>query len=229
MTDKEIPSNGPAKPSAYMVTVENDAEGTDRHYSPTAERNTAPILEILQPRLPSAGTVLEVASGTGQHITAYATQFAHLHWQPSDMDPAARASQEAWREASALENLAAPIELNLMQPNWDQDTPSAIAGIMGANLLHISPWAVTQSLITGAGRLLPADGLLFIYGCFSRNGDFVSDSNIAFDESLRGRNPTWGVRDTLDVDEVAVRAGFEPADVIEMPANNTVMAWRRGA
>ncbi len=214
-------------PSPYLVTVADDYRQEQRHFSPSAERNIRPILDVLTPHLPAAGTLLEVASGTGQHCVAYATEFPHLTLQPSDIDPAARASIKAWRRTAALDNILPPLIVDLTVEDWDRAVGSPVAGILASNILHISPWAVTQSLIAGAARLLPEDGLLFVYGCFSRDGDMVSQSNADFDKSLRSRNSSWGVRDTVAVDAIARDAGFTEAAVIPMPANNTVMAWRR--
>ena len=182
-------------PSPYLVTVADDYRKEQRHFSPSAERNIRPILDVLTPHLPAAGTLLEVASGTGQHCVAYATEFPHLTLQPSDIDPAARASIEAWRQTAALDNILPPLVVDLMADDWHQAVRPSIAGILASNILHISPWAVTLSLISGAARLLPEGGLLFVYGCFSRDGDMVSESNAEFrQEPARPRSGLGGAR-----------------------------------
>ncbi len=213
--------------SAGWAAATEGAVADGRQFSPSAARNIGPIIEVLQRILPSSGAMLEVASGTGQHITAYAERFPHLCWQPSDADEVARESITAWRAHSGRSNLNAPIALDLLDPDWDRTLETPVAGIIACNLLHISPFAVTENLIAGAARLLPAGGPLFVYGCFSRQGDFVAPSNTAFDHSLRRQDPRWGVRDTTDVDALARTAGFAPAEIVAMPANNTVMIWRR--
>ena len=213
--------------SPYWVAVAEESRDRRRHFSPSAARNTGPILDALAPVVPNGGTMLEVASGTGQHAVAFAGRFPRLVWQPSDADPSARESIAAWREAAGLENLRAPLALDLADPDWHCAIREQIRGIIASNLLHISPWRVTENLFAGAHRLLPRSGVLFVYGCFSRCRDFVSASNRRFDESLRLRNPAWGVRDTLEVDAVAREAGFTTAEILAMPTNNTVMIWRK--
>lgn len=214
-------------PSPYWPTVAPEAQSGDRHFSPSAARNTEPIVDVLSGILSGSGNGLEVASGTGQHAVSLARAFPALHWTPSDPDPAARASIEAHRLQAGLENLQPPRDVDLTQPDWAAMAPSPLAVLVAINVIHISPWAATLGLLDGAVAALRPGGLLFAYGCFSRNGDIVSDSNAAFDASLRARNPLWGVRDTADVTAAATAAGLSAAGLFEMPANNTALAFRR--
>jgi len=195
-----------------------------RRFAPATERNRAPILAVLRRILPASGTVLEIASGTGEHAVYFADALPGLQWQPSDPDAEARASIAAWREASGLGNIAAPLALDVTQPAWPIAEAAAVLAI---NMVHIAPWAATLGLLAGAARLLPGDAPLCLYGPYRRDGHAFAPSNQAFDDSLRRRDPAWGVRRLEDVLEVAERAGFALAEVIEMPANNLSVVFRR--
>ena len=199
--------------------------------APSAQRNQAPIVEALARALADAGhaatplRALEIASGTGQHAAAFAAAFPAIRWQPSDIDPLALASIAAWRADAGLSNLAEPIRLDLGEPDWTSAIDAPLDLMVAINLLHISPWQVTQSFLAGAKALLAPGGIAFVYGCFIRDGDWVSASNRAFDESLRSRDPSWGARDTADVTAEAARNGLAVHEVIAMPANNTAMVF----
>jgi len=196
-----------------------------RRFAPATERNRGPIVEVLRTGLPAAGLVLEIASGTGEHVVYFADALPHLTFQPSDLDPANRASIAAWIEHAAVSNVRAPIDLDAAASKWTMaPTPDAILCI---NMIHISPWAATLGLMRNAGAALPPGGLLYLYGAFKRNGAHTAPSNVAFDESLRARDPAWGVRDLEAVIEVAATAGLALADTIEMPANNLSVLLRR--
>jgi len=198
----------------------------DKQFSPSAARNTEPILAALRPRLPASGRALEVASGTGQHIAAFAAAFSGLDWTPSDPDPAARASIAAHVAEAGLANLHPPLDLDVTDPGWADAVEPPYDVMIAVNLLHISPWEATLGLLAGAGRLLAPDGCLFIYGPFSRSGDYLSQSNVQFDASLRARDPGWGLRDVDDV--AAARAeGLDLVEVIAMPANNLMLMLTR--
>ena len=197
--------------------------------APSAERNQAAIIEMLRGALGQAGVsrgrALELASGTGQHVVAFAEAFPNLHWQPSDRDDEALASIAAWHAHAGLDNITAPVRIDLGEENWHRAVDAPVDLMLAINLLHISPWAVTQAFLSGAAGLLGEGGIAVVYGCFRRDGDWVSDSNRAFDASLRGKDSRWGVRDTRDVDAEAARHGLAVRDVIAMPANNTVMVF----
>jgi len=195
----------------------------DKQFSPSAARNTEPILAAMRPRLPGAGRALEVASGTGQHIVAFADAFPALDWMPSDPDPVARASIAAHVSEMGLANLHPPLDLDVTDPAWPETVDAGLDVMVAINLLHISPWDATLCLMSGAGRLLAPDGRLFIYGPFSRGGAHISESNVQFDASLRYRDPSWGVRDVDDLAAAARAEGLDLSEVIAMPANNLLL------
>ena len=196
-----------------------------RRHSPSAARNRDPILGVLRPHLPARGLVLEVASGTGEHTVHFAQASPpELVYQPSDPDPAARASIDAWTATAGLTNIRPAIELDAADEVWPIEHADVVVCI---NMIHISPWASTVGLLHGAGRVLPAGGLLFLYGPYRRHGHHTAPSNEAFDQDLRRRNPEWGVRDLERVDGLAADAGFASALIQEMPANNLSVLFRR--
>lgn len=194
--------------------------------SPAVARNTGPILGALRYVLPERGLVLEVASGGGEHAVAFARAFPHLTFQPSDPDPDALASIAGWSADAALPNLFPPVALDAVVPDsWPVDRADAVIAI---NMVHISPWAATEGLFAGAARLLPPGAPLYLYGPFREADVPFAPSNQAFDESLRARDPRWGVRDLENVRAVAERYGFRLERRVEMPANNLSLAFRRG-
>lgn len=193
-----------------------------KQHSPACERNRAPILEQLQALLPPSGLVLEIASGSGQHAVHFAAGLPGLHWQPTDADPVALASVAAWRAEAALPNLLPPLALSVLEP-W----PIARAdAVFCANMVHISPWECTLALLAGAAQVLPPGGRLVLYGPYRRDGQMVA-SNVAFDESLRRRDPRWGVRDLEAL--LAAATGFSLERIVEMPANNLIVSLSRDA
>lgn len=192
--------------------------------SEAAERNRDPILAVLSRVVPASGTVLEVASGSGQHVVHFARALPHLTWQPSDADPAARASIQAWAAEAALANVLAPLALDAASDDW----PLAHADAMVCcNMVHISPWAVALGLFRGAGRILGRGAPLVLYGPFRFEGRFTAPSNEGFDRSLRERDPAWGVRDVVDLEAAARGAGLALEETIAMPANNHSLVFRR--
>ncbi|BFG76985.1 DUF938 domain-containing protein [Paraburkholderia terrae] len=195
-----------------------------RQHAPSAERNREPILAVLERVLPATGTVLEVASGTGQHAIHFAAALPHLVWQPSDLDDEARASIAAWTAHSGLANVRPPLALDVRDASWGIEAAAAIVCI---NMIHISPWASAQALIGGAGRLLGPGGVLFLYGPYRRGGAHTAPTNAAFDEQLQRRNPAWGVRDMEAVVALADAAGFDADEPVEMPANNFSLVFRK--
>lgn len=195
-----------------------------RQHAPSAERNREPILAVLERVLPATGTVLEIASGTGQHAIHFAAALPHLVWQPSDLDDEARASIAAWTAHSVLANVLPPLALDVRGASWGIEAAAAIVCI---NMIHISPWASAQALIGGAGRLLGPGGVLFLYGPYRRGGAHTAPTNAAFDEQLQRRNPAWGVRNMEDVMALADAAGFDADEPIDMPANNFSLVFRK--
>jgi hypothetical protein len=195
-----------------------------RRSSPAAQRNRGPILDVLRAVLPHTGVVLEIASGSGEHIVHFAEALPALIFQPSDQDRDARHSIAAWIAASGLANLRPPIALDAATSPWPLAAADAILCI---NMIHISPWVATEGLMRGAGRLLAAGAPLFLYGPYKRDGAHTAPSNEAFDRSLRARDSSWGVRDISAVTTLAHAAGFVGPDVAEMPANNFSLVFRR--
>ncbi|MEO7774987.1 MAG: DUF938 domain-containing protein [Steroidobacteraceae bacterium] len=187
------------------------------------ERNKAPILAVLQRTLPARGRVLEVASGTGQHIVYFATTLTNLTFLPSDPEQAHRDSIAARVCASGLSNVEAPVDLDVRIRPWAVPSIDAVVSI---NMIHIAPWYAGLALIEEAARLLPAGGVLVLYGPFSRGGRHTSPSNEAFDASLRERDVSWGVRDLECVVHTAAACSFLLDEVVEMPANNLSVIFR---
>jgi hypothetical protein len=197
-----------------------------RRFAPAAARNREPICDVLNDVLPATGLVLEIASGTGEHCVHFAERFPSLRFQPSDPDPDSRASIEAWRLHSGLSNVASPLPLDVLDPEWVDAVPD-LAALVCINMVHISPWSATLGLLTGAARRLGIGRALYLYGPYRRDGCHTADSNAVFDESLRARHPGWGVRDLESVQGAAARLGFTTDAVVEMPANNLSVVLRR--
>jgi SAM-dependent methyltransferase len=194
-------------------------------HAAATERNRDPILAVLRLVLPPTGLVLEIASGTGQHVAYFARALPELRWQPSDASSAHLESIRAWSAASGADNIASPLLLDVERVPWPITHAEAVLSI---NMIHIAPWSAAEALFRGAARLLPIAGMLYLYGPFKRGGQHTASSNERFDERLRGEDPRWGVR---DVDELAVLAtslGFELGEIIAMPANNFSLVYRRG-
>jgi hypothetical protein len=198
--------------------------GDPRRSAPHVARNAGPIAEVLRAVLPERGLVVEMASGTGEHVVHWARTFPNLLWQPSDPEPAALRSIEAWRIEAGLVNLLPAIPLDARAADWPVDRADALLCI---NMVHISPWAATLGLLRGAGRLLAAGAPLYLYGAYRQAGVATAPSNVAFDASLRARDPEWGLRDLEEVAIAAKRSGFTLESVVEMPANNLSVVFRR--
>jgi hypothetical protein len=196
-----------------------------RLYAPAATRNREPILNVLRRHLPSHGLVLEVASGSGEHVAHFAQSSGpDLIFQPSDPDSDARASIDAWATALDLSNIRPAIDLDATSDRWPISHADAVLCI---NLIHIAPWAAAVGLIRGAAAILRAGSVLFLYGPFRRNGRHTAPSNEAFDRDLRTRNPAWGVRDLEGVAALAGGYGFAQPTIEEMPVNNLSVIFRR--
>src|SRR5579871_3429728 len=191
-------------------------------------RNRQPILDVLGPRLAPGMRVLEVASGAGEHAIFLAAALPRVSWQPTDRDDGALASIAAWRVAANLPNLEAPLRLDAADvATWPAGTFDAIVCI---NMVHISPWAATEGLMAMAERLLTPGGRLILYGPYLEADVPTAPSNAAFDESLKARDPAWGLRDLADVAALAARHGLVRAERIAMPANNLIVIFdKRGA
>lgn len=201
-----------------LVQVHEDEMVSDiRRSSPAALRNRNPILEILKTVLPRNGLILEMASGSGEHVVHFAAVLPNLTWQPSDPSGDALASIGAWVAAEKLDNVLSPLNLDATAETWPIKRADAVIAI---NMVHISPWVATLGLLRHAGTLLPAGGPLFLYGPYQRQNEALAPSNAAFDADLRARNPAWGLRYLEDVTREAEAVGLKLDRVVAMPANN---------
>ena len=192
---------------------------------PAAERNKAPLLEVLRRVLPSAGTLLEVGSGTGQHASYFAEHLPGLVFQPSDIDPENLTSIEAWTRDAALSNLRPPLRLDVTADDWGVERVDAI---FSANMIHIAPWECARGLLAGVARHLAEEGVFVLYGPFRIDGRHTAASNEAFDAELRARDESFGVRDLESVEDLARAGALELTERIAMPANNFCLVFNRG-
>jgi SAM-dependent methyltransferase len=196
-------------------------------------RNHQAIWAVLHKFLAGkSGDALEVGSGTGQHVVHFARHTPDIIWWPSDLNEQHLKSIEAWRAHAALPNIRTALRIDLSDPAWcpelhDGSGPGPLLAVFCANVIHIAPWRVAEGLFAGAARALRADGRLFLYGPFKRGGEHTAPSNAAFDESLRSRDPEWGVRDIDDVKKLAASASLVLTEIAEMPANNLILVFER--
>jgi SAM-dependent methyltransferase len=194
-------------------------------------RNHAAIAPVLESFLGGrTGDVLEIGGGTGQHAVAFAGRFPAIGWWPTDFNDNHLRSIAAWRKHAGLANVKEPIRLDASAADWqlkERGLPSSFAAMFCANVIHIAPWAVAEGLFAGAARHLASGGRLFLYGPFKRDGQHTAPSNAAFDESLRHRNPEWGVRDTAALEKLGDANGLRFAELIEMPSNNAILAFEK--
>jgi hypothetical protein len=220
----------------YVVEFGKDGrpgEADGRLDAQAFHRNRQPIRAVLQARLTGkSGEVLEAGSGTGQHVIDFAGHFPEITWWPSDFNEQHLKSIAAWRAHAGLPNVRPPLRIDLSDPAWcpemqDGRGPGELLAVFCANVIHIAPWQVAEGLFAGAGRYLRADGQLFLYGPFKRDGKHTAISNAVFDASLREGNPQWGVRDLEAVEVLAARTGLRLAEIAEMPANNLTLVFER--
>ncbi|MDP2376105.1 DUF938 domain-containing protein [Reyranella sp.] len=195
-----------------------------KRHAPATARNRQPILDVLRPRLPAQGLVLEIASGSGEHIVHFAEALPGLVFQPSDPSDDARASIDDWVLTQGLGNVRAALALDAAGDGWPIQRADAV---VCCNMIHIAPWEAAVGLIAGAAHVLPPGGTLYLYGPYRRDGRHTAPSNEAFDRDLRRRDPTWGVRDLEAVASLAEDRGFGPPEVIDMPANNLSLIFKR--
>ena len=195
-----------------------------RQSAPAALRNRQPILEALLPLLPESGLAVEIASGTGEHAVHFAGAAPTVQWQPTDISPHAIASINTWQKQAALANLLPAVVLDAAADSWPIGRADVVINI---NMVHIAPWEACLGLLRGAARVLPAGGLLFMYGPYFIDDQQAAPSNIQFDRSLRARDPSWGVRRLADVAAAAELCGLQQAAVVAMPANNVSVIYRR--
>lgn len=197
---------------------------SDAQTAPAVARNRDPIMAVLRRVLPAQGTVLEIASGTGEHAVHFAAGLPGIAWQPTDPDAGALRSIVAWRETARLPNVLAPLQLDVTLSVWPVSQADAMVCI---NMIHISPWRAAEALMAGARRVLASGRVLFLYGPYKEGGAHTAPTNEAFDVSLRARNPEWGVRDLDAVKALAARHGIEFVERVAMPANNLSVVFRR--
>ena len=220
----------------YVVEFGQDGSGVEvdgRLDAAAFHRNHEAIWQALTPYLEGrSGDVVEVGSGTGQHVVTFAASTPDLVWWPSDLNEAHLRSIDAWRAHAQVGNVRAPLRIDLADPAWcpqmhDGSGPGPLRAVFCANVVHIAPWNVAEGLIRGAARYLAPDGHLFIYGPFKRDGQHTAVSNAVFDTSLRNGNPEWGVRDIAELETVAKDVGFKLVETIAMPANNLILVFGR--
>jgi SAM-dependent methyltransferase len=220
----------------YVVEFGRDGrrvEDDGRLDAAAFHRNHEAIWRVLATFLQQGcGDVVEVGSGTGQHVIHFAGQTPDITWWPSDLNDAHLKSIAAWRTHAQLTNVRPPLRIDLLDPAWcpemeNGNGPGALLAVFCANVVHIAPWPVAEGLIAGAAKYLRPDGRLFIYGPFKRGGKHTAVSNAVFDTSLRDGNPDWGVRDVEDLEHVAQGVGLRLAEIIEMPANNLILVFAR--
>lgn len=198
-------------------------------------RNHEPIWSVLQTFLAGkSGDVVEVGSGTGQHVVHFAKHTPAITWWPSDLNENHLKSIEAWRAHTGLTNIRPPLRIDLSNPDWcpamrDGSGPAELFAVFCANVIHIAPWPVAEGLFAGAGRYLRSDGRLFLYGPFKRDGKHTAVSNAVFDTSLREQDAEWGVRDIADLEKLAAGAGLALVETVQMPANNMILVFRRAS
>jgi SAM-dependent methyltransferase len=196
-------------------------------------RNHQPIWAVLQKFLDGkTGDVVEAGSGTGQHVVDFARRSPQITWWPSDLNEAHLKSITAWRAHAQLANVRAPMRIDLSDPAWcpemhDGSGPGELLAVFCANVIHIAPWRIAEGLFAGAARYLRADGRLFLYGPFKRDGKHTALSNAVFDTSLRDNNAEWGVRDIAETKTLAESLGFTLIETVEMPANNLVLIFEK--
>lgn len=220
----------------YVVEFGRDGrpvEPDGRLDAASFHRNHQAIRAVLQPFLSGkTGDVLEAGSGTGQHVVDFARHFPGIVWWPSDLHEPHLKSIAAWRAHAALPNIRPPLRIDLSDPAWcpemqDGRGPRELLAVFCGNVIHIAPWRVAEGLFAGAARYLRADGRLFLYGPFKRDGKHTALSNAVFDTSLRDRDPEWGVRDIGDLQKLASSVGLALREAAEMPANNLVLTFER--
>lgn len=217
MTKRDLP--------AELASVA-ERGGDARLSAPSAERNAGPITDLLRDHVPAEGRALEIASGTGQHVLAFARAFPDLMWQPTEIDPARRASIDAWAATDDLSNLRPAVALDASQAGW-----SATLGgqdlIVLVNLLHLISTAEAQTIVAEAAKALAPGGRFVLYGPFLRNGETTSDGDERFHASLQAADPEVGYKDDFDVVDWLHAAGLTLVEVVEMPANNLAFVSRR--
>ncbi len=219
-------SRNPEGPQETALEA-RDTSG-ERLFSPSAARNRDPVRDAFLKTMPHTGKILEIGGGTGEHAVHLAEALSGVIWHTGDPDPASRASIAAWIEQAKLPNLIGPHAIDVIAKEWGVEDAAPFDGLVSLNMIHIAPFDAAEGLFTGAGRLLAPGGRLFLYGPFSRGGVHTAPSNEAFDASLKTRNAKWGVRDLeRDIAPIAQKNALTRIDIVEMPANNLSVVFRK--
>ena len=214
------------RPPAPSASIANEVGSEGKLHAASAERNAVDLCIAIASVAPKTGEVLEIASGTGQHIVTFASVIPNLHWYPSEVDVVRRASIKAYIAESGLTNISAPLMLNATQKGWHTEiTPKKL--IVVANLLHLISKLETEILIAEATKTLTNGGILFLYGPFKRNGELTSDGDKSFDAELRAHDPETGYKDYAWINKTTQTAGLSPQKTISMPTNNLALIFRR--
>ncbi len=192
-----------------------------KQFAPATQKNKNFILPVLKKYLPKQGNILEISSGTGEHCVYFAPHFPRNLWLPSDINPNALESIEAWSNDSKAKNIQPPFYLDVTTPSWfDSLKDKNINSVICINMIHIAPWEACLGLMKGAGEILKPEGILYLYGAYKRHNRHTTSSNENFDQYLQAQNPTWGVRNLETVVEVAKKHQLKLQAVLEMPSNN---------
>jgi SAM-dependent methyltransferase len=210
------------------IALEARTVAGEKLYSPSAARNRDAIRDVVLEVMPSQGQILEIGGGTGEHGVHMAAAAPGLVWHSGDPDPASRASIAAWIKDAGLANLKGPHAIDVTAEDWGVEAGALFDGVVSFNMIHIAPFAAATGLFAGAGRVLKCGGVLFLYGPFSRTGVHTAPSNEAFDVSLKSRDARWGVRDLEhDLAPLAQKNAFMREAIVEMPANNLCVIFRK--
>lgn len=219
----------PKRASGAPLALEQREEtGDGRRFSPSIARNRDVVRDVFRAHMPTAGQVLEIASGTGEHGTYIVSALPDLSWTYSDIDPAGRASQTAWAQQTGDGRLHGPLEIDVTVAGWANIASlSDFDGVFCANMIHIAPFAAAEGLFQGLGEGLRQGGRFMLYGPFARDGD-IAPSNARFSEDLKRRDPSWGVRDLVrDILPLAASVHLSLVEIVEMPANNLSVIFER--
>lgn len=218
----------PKSVSGQPVALEAREAATDgRRFSPSIGRNKEIVGTVFAELMPHTASVLEIASGTGEHGAHLTAQLPKLAWTYSDIDPESLSSQAAWRDNEGHGRLRGPLTLDVTVSNWAVPLQGQFEALFCANMIHIAPFEAAKGLLAGAGTLLPPRGRLMLYGPFGRDGE-MAPSNAGFDQDLKRRNSDWGVRDLdLEIVPLGQESGLDLKSVTEMPANNLSVIFER--
>ena len=195
-----------------------------KRFSPACERNKKAILEVLQQHLPQKAHVLEIASGTGQHAAYFTEKKPRWRIQTTDINPLALASIKAYQTEAERDNFPPPLELSVTDESWPVETFDAA---LCCNMIHIAPWEACVGLFKGMNKYLKPGACLILYGPFLQEGIETAESNLKFDQSLKQRDPRWGLRSLEKVEELAERYGFRLKQIHQMPAHNLLIVFKR--